>query len=985
MTDRRSRNLKLLAGAVLVLVIVWGATWALRRARTQSLLDNARQAQIDGDFTRARQLAGEVLELAPRSTEALLLRAEAAEQLGEWAAAAADYERLAEESKPNQAAQAWMHAGRTWMGAMRVREAEARLLESARLDPRRPEPFRLLAQIYSIEGRSDHLIRQLIRLIQLEQHTLDDLIVLGRQAPFIDDAERRAAMLKADPDFRIPLLAVARQAMAEHRFEDAERTLRQIVTAHPGNMEARGLLGSVLVERSSDRDIREWLAGLPPEADEQAAVWLVRGIWLRRAGRNEEAIRCFWESFRRSPEHFAAAHQLGQALAAVGEEPLSGPFFDYVAHARQALDLNSRIDAERIFRWAEPLVDELEASGRLWEAWGWCRLVERYEPRSSWARARAQDLRDRLGSETDRTVAALLPGADVDWARFPLPDWSARKSQEHPRAHAGLPEAPGSFVFEAQGPEIGIQFQFRNGDDPATPGRRIFESTGGGIAVLDFDLDGWPDLYFVQGGDWPVEPANAPSDALFRNIDGQRFEETTVAARLHEPSFGQGVAVGDFDSDGFPDLYIANIGRNRLWHNLGDGTFEDVTDRAGLQSEEWTISCLIADLDGDRDPDLFDANYLQGRDAFEAICTDRDGHARVCRPDVFPAAPDVVAVSRGDGRFDEQGGDAGLDGSEGRGMGLVAADFDGSGRLGLFVANDMSANDLLRFSGDTREHPVRIENDGLLAGVALDRDGQSQACMGVACADLNGDARPELFVTNFAQESNTLYVSQTDGIWLDLTREAGLRQPSFPLLGFGTEFIDADLDGHPDLLVLNGHIDDFSHEGQELHMRPQFFRGLGGIRFSEIAGSELGEYFTSKHLGRGLAVLDWNCDGRPDAAVSHLDSPVALLTNRGGPVGRSLQLRLVGTSCSRDAIGTRVRVQAGGREQHVQLTAGNGYAASHERLLTVGLGAHERADEVEIHWPSGAISRFQDVASGAGWIAIEGRRNLLRIHRPGHP
>jgi hypothetical protein len=646
-------------------------------------------------------------------------------------------------------------------------------------------------------------------------------------------------------------------------------------------------------------------------------------------------------------------------------------FFEHLHGLRVIAELTHQIDMEVSLANAKPLVRELEQRGRLWEAWAWCRLVDEDQP-AEWASRKAVEIREQLAAETPRTVPSLAPGHDIDWSEFPLPLWDSEETSRVEMPVAGQSSDPRRFRFIAQSADVGVDFRFLNGDEPLTEGKRMFESTGGGVAAIDFDRDMWPDLYFVQGGSWPVARASeAPVDQLFRNRGNGTYRDVTRSASAHEPWFGQGIAAGDFDNDGFPDLYVANLGRNRLFHNNGDGTFQDVTESAGLQSATWTMSCLMADLNGDGHPDLFDVNYIEGEDALNVICTDRDGQKRACRPTVFPAAPEVVSINSGAGTFADYSESAGLDDIEGRGMGVVAGDLDGSGAISLFIANDMTANHLLDVQGDG-DLQLTFKDRGLIAGIATDQDGRTQASMGVASGDLNGDSVLDFFVTNFADESNTLYLSAGGGGYRDATRDAGLREPGYAMLGFGTEFLDADLNGQLDLLVLNGHVDDFTYMGQELHMRPQLFQGVGDVRFIEVPEDDLGDYFVAKHLGRGLAVLDWNRDGASDAVATHLDEPAVLLTNDGLSRGHFLQLQLVGRQSPRVPFGTRIRVESAGQVQHLQLTAGNGYSASHDRVLCVGLGAASRVDKLEIHWISGEVSVFRDVPADRCWIVTEG-------------
>jgi hypothetical protein len=350
----------------------------------------------------------------------------------------------------------------------------------------------------------------------------------------------------------------------------------------------------------------------------------------------------------------------------------------------------------------------------------------------------------------------------------------------------------------------------------------------------------------------------------------------------------------------------------------------------------------------------------------------------VCRPTVFEPALDTVAINQGDGRFLEQQAECGLELPQGRGLGIVVADFNGDQKLDLFVANDMSANFLLINDGAQSGRSLTFHDEAVLRGVAYDEFGLSQACMGVACADLNRDAIPDLYVTNFAQESNTLYLSQTEGFHQDVTQHAGLRKPSIEPLGFGTQFVDVDNDGLHDVIVLNGHIDEFAN--QQFQMKPQLFRGLADCRFSEVFANEAGAFFDQLRLGRALALLDWNRDGLVDFVATDLEQSVALCENVSSSHNKSLRVRFVGTRSNRDAIGTKVRVTVSPNDvRSFQVTAGDGYQCNNERVLRIGVGELDSVTQVEITWPSGDRSSSEEIHTNKEWIVVEGVPNWISL------
>ena len=365
-------------------------------------------------------------------------------------------------------------------------------------------------------------------------------------------------------------------------------------------------------------------------------------------------------------------------------------------------------------------------------------------------------------------------------------------------------------------------------------------------------------------------------------------------------------------------------------------------------------------------------------DASRATCRRAD-ELQWCCPDAFAAAQDRLFLSHGDGTFHDATEDSGLAVADGKGLGIVAADFTGTGLLSLFIANDAVANGYFINQTSSRGSTLVFQESAATFGLALDDAGLAQACMGVAAGDANGDGRVDLFVTNFFEQSNTLYLQQPLGHFVDTTRRSGLRDASYRQLGFGTQFLDGDLDGRPDLVVTNGHVLDLSRQGVPYEMPPQYFRNRGDGRFEELPAALLGPFFEQRLLGRGMARLDWNRDGRDDFAVSHINASASLVTNVSPSPGNFLSVRLVSVTGDRDAFGSAVTVASGNAEWTQQLTAGDGYQASNERRLLFGLGNAEHVDILTIRWPSGRTETWNDLPANTDVIFRESSSTMPAI------
>ena len=512
---------------------------------------------------------------------------------------------------------------------------------------------------------------------------------------------------------------------------------------------------------------------------------------------------------------------------------------------------------------------------------------------------------------------------------------------------------------------VGLDFVHRHG---GTGERYLPETMGSGGCVLDADGDGLLDLYLVQSGplrraeDPPGEATPANQLYLQRRgaTDAPRFEASPAAA---DRGYGQGALCADFDGDGATDIYVTNVGRNSLWLGDGAGGFREVGAAAGVDDPAWGTSAAAFDAEGDGDLDLYVVNYLDFTLATHRDCRHgASGTSIYCHPDAYPPAADVFYRNLGpdpDGlpRFEATTMAELVDGP-GKGLGAVAADFNGDGRADLYVTNDSTPNFLFHNLGQGR-----FEEVGLFEGVAYNEEGKTEAGMGVDAGDVDGDGRLDLVVTNLSLETNALYLAGPEG-FVDARRQAGLHAPSYAVLGFGTDLLDLDNDGALDLLVTNGDVlDNIELINDALrHAQPgQIFRGDGGGHFTELAAERVGD-FAAPRVGRGLAILDFDDDGRLDVLVSYNDDRARLFRNQAPATGHWIGFDLRGPIGNTHAIGTRVTIEAGDRRWVDEVKAGSSYLTSSDPRLHFGLGTVETIDRVTLRWPDGQVDTWTDLA-----------------------
>ncbi|MGQ9917660.1 MAG: CRTAC1 family protein [Bryobacteraceae bacterium] len=499
-----------------------------------------------------------------------------------------------------------------------------------------------------------------------------------------------------------------------------------------------------------------------------------------------------------------------------------------------------------------------------------------------------------------------------------------------------------------------VPFVLRN---DATPEKHQIETMPGGVAVFDYDNDGLPDLYFLNGAPQPSLVKSGPEwwNRLYRNLGGWRFEDVTEKAGLAGEGYGMGVAAGDYDNDGWTDLLVTSVGFSRLYRNRGDGTFEDVTEKAGIPATRWPISAGWFDMDNDGDLDLFIVNYCVWDPKTEPFCGDkRAGYRTYCHPKYYEGLPNTLLRNNGDGTFTDISKSSGISQKIGKGMSVVFADYNNDGRMDVLVTNDTVPNFLFRNDGNGRFTEV-----GFTSGIAIADDGKILSTMGAEFRDIDNDGWPDIFVTALANETFPLFRNLGNGVFQDITYRSRIGAASLPHSGWSLGVADFDLDGWKDIFTANGDVQDntelFSSRASK--QQNQLFLNHGGKTFSSVL-------FGSRAQHRGVALGDFDGDGLTDAAVSVLNGPAKLYRNRLGAGRRWIALCLRGARNNRDAIGAKVRVTAGGLIQHNHVSTSTGYQCSSEKTLRFGLGAAEKADEVDITWPTGKRQILRNLPAG---------------------
>ena len=958
-------------------------TEQIAKAKTpQERLNSSRQFVRDGNPVAAENELRPLLISTPNDHDVLLLWADIQATSGRKTEAIKTLGLVDSENLEKKSLALWKAS--QWLIDLNLfEEAEQQLLSLIDLPGDRVRALRSLSTILNNQGRRREAgiyLNLLARTGEIEEKELVAMVTLGN--PFLDTTMKK-------PDFGnemvVAMLAMARELKSRGDFAASAKLCGDLAKKFPDSTQIQAFLGRIYADQQDSGKLRSWLQQVPEGIEIEAEYWHALATLMQLENQPREAVRCFLETVLRDETNRPAYLSLAQLLNRIEMDEDAKRFLKRSEALSETSRLAKSIGVERgTFEKLSRIADLMDQMNRPWESIAWRKIAYKQQGASDNKLEELEQNRiDLLNSLEQPSVEQLRTDAfrlcDLNPIDWPLPDMSrSNQLAEEPTPTPTMSDQPTPILVDIAN-QSGLDFQYLNGEVPEKDERYIHQVTGGGIGVVDYDHDGWPDLYFSQGGGQAFSSDTNQADELFRNLNAKQWKSIGLNAGIENLDYGQGVCVTDLNQDGWPDILTANLGDNIIYLNNGDGSFTSAKmPKHPREGGGWTTSIACGDITGDHLPEIFEVNYLDDPKGLKTPC----GGATVdCNPaDFIPAANYVFTVQK-DGSIARSDFCVGLKEKASFGFGVVIANFDQQGGNDVFIANDTQNNHFWMSQSKASEtSKYRLIESASILGCGASQNGLARGCMGVAFGDFDRNQRIDLYVSNFWNQAADLYLLQSSNSFAPGNYRLGLFEDSVETVGWGTQAADFNHDGWLDIAVLNGHVSDMTRRGQPYEMRAQLFQG-SRQGFSMVKPSRRSDqaYWTELTLGRTLAMIDWNRDGRMDLVANHLDQPVALLENQTTiKRGKSIQFELVGTVSERDAIGATVTVQQQDERWTAWQTGGDGFLCTNQNQLHFGIGDHPVVESVTVKWPSGKEQIFSSVSTEGAYLIIEGQDELVQ-------
>ena len=856
----------------------------------------------------------------------------------------------------------------------RYADAETHCRKILEIDPASNLTRRKLAYLFNRQGRRHEAVQLIRQLCSSGDVMQDELHALIIESDAIHDLPGELPAANTRPYWPIGKSGHARYLFTEKKYREAADEVHDLVASGKTPASIVAFYGIAVAEAQDSEKFSWWLQQVTPAVKEFPEYWSAVGTYLVSEAKYRPALRAFAEALQRDPTDYRSIRRIVQAFRSIDQPDQEDAWTKrFEAINRTATSGGDIADSTgNPEQNIEVLAQELDGLGRRIEAVMWRSIAAMGKPNlAEIVQSLNQERINLLANEKGfPSGSELWCGFDFD--RFALPDLSAETqglaTQDTGQSRfSSLPTILTQPRFRDVASEIGLVHRYRVAENPESKGFTLYQSWGGGVAVVDYDLNGYPDLYFAQGAANPPEFKALQSDMLYRNTSGDAKSgvlDVTTEAGITDREYTIGVTSGDWNQDGFPDIAISNMRINRLLVNQGDGTFIPFALDAKASRIRADTSLAMGDMTGDHLPDLFVLSFMNDEKITQLPDRDDEGNVVFAIPpsSVTPSV-DHVYVNAGDGSWDwrpvgKPPGDACT------GLGIVLSNFDSMPGNEAFVGNDGRKNQLW-FQTKVGELVDRAS----LMGCAYGSLGASTAAMGIAAGDLDRNGLLDLHIGNYLHEPVSLYLQQ-DGLFRDLNVRHRLSTSSKPVVGFGSQAIDYDHDGWLDLVIINGHIESLEHLGEPYRQQAQLFANRGDhFEMVDIPNSH---YWSQPHLGRALATLDFDRNGQQDIVMTDLLDDAELLFNETLTPHRWIEFQLVGRLSERDAIGAKVEIVAGNDKWSAWVTAGDGYLCKNESVLHFGLGQETAVESILITWPSGAETQLRRLASGKRYIVIEG-------------